>query len=229
MFDFYGTLAHWADTTTSSYATVFAAHGYRLPTDVLNAYYARYDGMEHVAQSESEADYERWVRGRLGELTAACRVDPAHREDVIDALRASDQGEMIAYPEAADTLREIRRRGVAIGVCSNWGWELEAFLRQVGLRELVDSAVTSARAGARKPHPRIFERACTSLRVEPQDVLFVGDSWVPDVIGPKQAGMSAIHLWREDEHQGQAPPPTTPDDVRIGDLSALLGIIDGDR
>jgi len=226
MFDFYGTLARWDDVESSSYTSVFAAHGYELPLDVLDAYLVRYDGVEHAAHSVSEESYEAWVRSRLCDLTSACRVDPADTDTVIDALRASDAGRMTAYLDSASTLCQLRQAGMAIGVCSNWGWDLEAFLRQVGLAELIDAAVTSARAGARKPHPRIYAHSCQALGVDPRDVVFVGDSWDPDVRGPKEAGMSAVHVWRADERTGQMPPEQAAGDVRIGTLSELLDVLE---
>ena len=41
IFDFYGTLAHFADTGAASYATVFAAHGYTPDPDLVDGYHAR--------------------------------------------------------------------------------------------------------------------------------------------------------------------------------------------
>ena len=135
IFDFYGTLAHFADTSVSNYETVFAAHGYRPERAVLDSYFSRYDGVEHGEHSVSEEAYESWVRLRLRDLTSACGVPDRRVDDVVDALRASDQGAMVAYPESASTLASLRASGLAIGVCSNWGWELNAFLDQVGLLE----------------------------------------------------------------------------------------------
>ena len=147
IFDFYGTLAHFADTDVSNYETVFATHGYEPERAILDDYFARYNGVEHADHSVSEEAYEAWVRVRLRDLTGACGVPDPHVEDLVDALRASDQGPMVAYPEAATTLASLRRAGLAIGVCSNWGWELDGFLNRVGLLEFVDAGVTSARAG----------------------------------------------------------------------------------
>ena len=48
--DFYGALAHFADTTVSNYETVFAARGYRPERAVLDGYFARYDGVDHAEQ-----------------------------------------------------------------------------------------------------------------------------------------------------------------------------------
>jgi putative hydrolase of the HAD superfamily len=225
IFDFYGTLAHWADTDASSYETVFASFGYELPAAVRDAYFYRYDGVDHAEHSVNEDAYEAWVRSRLSELSLSCGVAGHETDTVVDALRQLDQSHMVAYPEAADTLDALRGAGVAIGVCSNWGWELDAFLHQVGLLDLVDSRITSARAGSRKPHPGIYACSTGALGIEPEQAVFVGDSWEPDVRGPRRLGMTAIHVWRVDERGGQTAPTLEPGDHRVDDLSGVLPIV----
>jgi putative hydrolase of the HAD superfamily len=230
IFDFYGTLAHSADrgaaNDAASYQTIFAAHGYALDQAVLNDYYSRYDGVEHGEHSISEAAYEAWVRTRLRDLTWSCGVADPHVEGLVDALRDVDQSPMVAYPESAATISSLREAGLAIGVCSNWGWELDAFLDQAGLLALIDVSVTSARAGSRKPHPGIYDIAVSALGVDADEVVFVGDSWEPDVRGPRRAGMTAVHVWREEERGRLCPPVLEPGDHRVGDLTGVLEVID---
>jgi putative hydrolase of the HAD superfamily len=224
IFDFYGTLARWADGTPS-YASIFADHGYTLDASVLNGYFSRYNGIEHGEHSVSEEAYEVWVRSRLRQLTRDGGVEEEDAEAIVDALRQLDQGPMVAYPEAVATLGALRDAGLMLGVCSNWGWELNAYLDQVGLLALVDSSVTSARAGARKPHPDIYRTSVGLLGVSTDDVVFVGDSWEPDVRGPRRLGMSGVHVWREEERQGFDAPELEDGDRRIGDLSEVLEIV----
>jgi len=223
IFDFYGTLAHWADTA-ANYTTVFSSFGYEPAPSVLDGYFSRYDGVDHAEHSVSEDAYEGWVRWRLGELSTACGVRDEDRDAVVDALRDLDRSPMLAYPEAAGTLRSLRQSGIAIGVCSNWGWELDAYLEQIGLLDLVDSAITSARAGSRKPHPGIYARSTEALGIDPTRVLFVGDSWEPDVRGPRRLGMTSVHLWRAEERAGQGAPVLEPGDHRVAELSGVLPI-----
>ncbi len=225
VFDFYGTLARWRDRHDGQYAEVFARFGYVLNNEVTTAYFDRYDGIEHAEHSVNAETYETWVRTRLCDLTTACHVTDADREDVIDALRASDRNPMKPYVEAGPTLRALRSEGWLIGVCSNWGWELDPFLEDVGLLDLVDSAVTSARAGARKPHPQVYAHSAESLGVHVTDIVFVGDSWRPDVEGPLELGMTAVHVWRESERVGQRPPAMLEGAKRIGNLSELLPLL----
>ncbi|HVA06473.1 MAG TPA: HAD family hydrolase [Acidimicrobiales bacterium] len=225
IFDFYGTLAHWHDRDNANYQSAFARHGYEAPDDVLTAYFSRYDGVEHSEHSVSEATYEAWVRSRLHELTRECGVAESDRETLVTALRAMDQSPMVAYPEAAETLRTLRDGGWTIAVCSNWGWELDAYLREVGLWAFVQSAVTSARAGARKPHPSIFTHTVEVLGIDPGDAVFVGDSWEPDVEGPRRAGMTAVHVWRPEEQPGVYPPELPEGAHRVADLTGLLPLL----
>ncbi len=223
IFDFYGTLAHWADTA-ASYSTVFASFGYAPAPPVLDGYFSQYDGIDHAEHSVSEDAYEAWVRWRLGELSRACGVSDEDMEAVVDGLRDLDRSPMVAYPEAASTLRSLRESGIAVGVCSNWGWELDAYLHEVGLLGLVDSTITSARAGSRKPHPGIYACSTAALGIDPTRVVFVGDSWEPDVRGPRRFGMTAVHVWRAEHRDGLDPPPLEPGDLRVAELTGVLPI-----
>ena len=91
---------------------------------------------------------------------------------------------------------------------------------------MVDAGVTSARACSRKPHPDIYDVSIAALGVERSEVVFVGDSWEPDVRGPRRVGMTAVHVWREDERRGQRPPALQPGDHRVSDLTGVVDIID---
>ena len=161
--------ARWPTGPTreaSDYAAVFAAYGYKLEPAVLDDYFSRYDGVEHAEHSVSEDAYEAWVRARLRDLTGACGVpDPARRGGDRRAAGVGPGADGAPTRKRPPTLSSLRAAGLAVGVCSNWGWELDAFLDEVGLLPLVDAGVTSARAGARKPHPDIYARSVDALGV----------------------------------------------------------------
>ena len=130
--------------------------------------------------------------------------------------------ELHAYPEVPDALRELRAQGLLLAVCSNWDWDLEVAVAEAGLGGAVDLLVSSAWAGARKPHPRIFRHTLSLLGLAAADVVFVGDTWGPDVEGPRTVEMCAFYLER-DGHWPDTTLPATPaaDVVRIPDLAAL--------
>ncbi|MBT2508420.1 HAD-IA family hydrolase [Streptomyces sp. ISL-98] len=79
------------------------------------------------------------------------------------------------YPDAAEVLGELRRRGVGVAVVSNIGWDLRPVFRAHGLDTWVDAYVLSYEHGIQKPDPRLFRAACEALGHDPKDVLMVGD------------------------------------------------------
>jgi putative hydrolase of the HAD superfamily len=221
IFDWFGTLAEWPHGPTSSYTLIFEEHGYRVDPALLDEYHARWDGVDHTGHSTSRHAYMAWSRQRLIGLAAECGVPGPGREVLVDALVEADvRTAMVVFPEVPSVLAELRRRGLTIGVCSNWNWDLEDVLASTGLAPLVDVAVTSARVGYRKPHAAIYRSMLTALGVTAPEALFVGDSWKPDVLGPIDAGMRSVHVWRR---QGTDEPPSlVPGASRITDLRPLL-------
>ena len=84
--------------------------------------------------------------------------------------------------------------------------------------------VSSAWAGARKPHPRIYRYLLEQAALDPDDVLFVGDTWAPDVEGPLAAGMRPAYLER-DGHWPDATRPVDSSGVPVALIRDLTGIL----
>ena len=219
LFDFYGTLAR-AVAWGPSHEEVFERHGYTLDPGAWDrvAELDLLDGVEHVEQSASRDRYVAWERERLRERAAACGVGEDDLERLVADLHdATKTYTLEPYPEAAAVLKALRDGGVTVAVCSNWDWDLDRALASTGVAGLVDVVVTSAQAGARKPHPRIFRHTLERCGGEPAEALFVGDTWVPDVEGPRAVGMAAVHVRRD--RDGDPGPEA------VGDLRAVLDLV----
>jgi len=177
-----------------------------------------FDGQEHVEQSRSREAYVAWERQRLRAVVDKLPVDDV--EELVAELHASSKDfTMAAYEEVPGVLAGLREQGVTVAVCSNWDWDLDRAIEQAGLAEAADVVVTSARVGARKPHPAIFAATLERCRVRPAEAVFVGDTWGPDVEGPRAVGMRAVHLCRPD--RPGPTPPLPPGVRRISDLRRL--------
>jgi putative hydrolase of the HAD superfamily len=223
--DFYGTLAH-ATTWGPRFEDVVAARGFQIPADV-SIHDDRIDGREHVEHSRSAEHYEAWERDRLRRFVTMCGVGTDDADLLVDDLYTATKAfELTAYPEVPGVLADLRGRGIIVAVCSNWDWHLDRAMASAGLDGLVDVMVTSARAGARKPHPRIFRYTLDACGVDAADTVFVGDSWGPDVEGPAALGMRAVHVWRPEwDGEREPPPPVTDGVVRVPDLQGLLDLV----
>jgi putative hydrolase of the HAD superfamily len=105
--------------------------------------------------------------------------------------------EFTPFPDALEGLGELRRRGLALVVVSNWDCSLPDWLGPPGLLELVDGVVTSADVGAAKPDPAVFRRALDLAGVDGAGAVHVGDSLDNDVQGARAAGIRPILVRRE--------------------------------
>ena len=98
-------------------------------------------------------------------------------------------------PGAIPTLRELRRRGVRTGLCSNAPFPPELMRRQLGgngLAAELDGIVFSADIGRRKPAPEIYAAALAAICSAASETLFVGDNPAFDHDAPVELGMRAV-------------------------------------
>jgi putative hydrolase of the HAD superfamily len=229
LFDFYGTLAR-ATSWGPAFEELLARRGLQLSPEAHDRWRDEvFDGQEHYEHSRSRDHYESWERERLRRLVSAAAGGThfADTEQLVGELFAARRDfRMEAYPDAAPAVGALRARGIAVAVCSNWGWDLDQALAQAGLDGCFDSdaVVTSARVGVRKPHPAIFEQTLAAVGAAPEHAAFVGDTWYPDVEGALGAGMRPVHVWRDDASGGTDPPELTADVVRVRDLSAVAAL-----
>jgi putative hydrolase of the HAD superfamily len=130
-------------------------------------------------------------------------------------------------PDAVPLLRELRRRGVKVGVLSNTMWPRSAHERifaRDGVLELIDSAVYTSEIPWVKPHPEAFRSAMRAVGVsDPGSCVFVGDRPYDDVSGAKGVGMRAVLIPNSDVpgFDGAAP------DAVITRLAELPRHLDG--
>jgi HAD superfamily hydrolase (TIGR01509 family) len=127
-----------------------------------------------------------------------------------------------------ETLEEIRRRGLGLGVVSNIDADQLLNLRELaGLDRHFDWLLSSEEAGSCKPDARIFSEALRRAGCAPDEALFVGDSVPQDIAGANRAGLHSVLIW----HRGDREPPSDADGPRhvirrIPDLLEILDVVD---
>ena len=149
----------------------------------------------------------------------------AASEELLSRYFAAWEPHTFTDPDAPGVLRELRRRGIKVGVLSNTLWPRSAheqiFVRDEVL-DLLDGAVYSSEIPWAKPHPEAFLAAMAAVGVDdPAACVFVGDRPYDDVYGAKRAGMRGVLV-----PNSKVPPfdGVTPDAVinRLPDLLAHL-------
>lgn len=96
-----------------------------------------------------------------------------------------------------DVLDTISRRGLTIGIGSNFDSRLRAVV--AGMPELarvvaMEHLFISSEIGWRKPSKAFFDAIISRLKVRPEEILFVGDDRDNDYDGARAAGLQAVLL-----------------------------------
>ena len=187
--DAFGTLLELRDPVPALREALHARGVERAPAEVEAAFRAEAD--YYVPRSYEGRDEESLARLRrecaaVFLRAAGTDIDP---EEFVGSFMAALA--FRAVPGAADAIRELRRRGLALAVVSNWDMSLPQRLREAGL-DGFDAVVSSAEAGAQKPDPRPFALALARLGVAPARALHVGDGEA-DEEGARAAGMRFAH------------------------------------
>ncbi len=218
IFDWGGTLTPWH--------TIDHAELWRL---VCEPHYP--DDHRDRAEAALEAETALWEVTRT-ELRSATIFGVLERAGIepTDALIASYLREWEPHTftdrDGIAVLRQLRQRGVKVGVLSNTLWPRtwhEDVFRRDGVLDLIDGAVYSSEIDWAKPHPEAFRAAMAAVGAsEPTRCVFVGDRPWDDIYGAKGVGMRAVLV-------PHSEVPTFADaapDAVIGSLPELLPLIE---
>jgi putative hydrolase of the HAD superfamily len=192
-FDVGGTLLQPWPSVGDVYAQVAHRHGHAgLDAEALSRRFAV------VWSAKMDFDYSRAAWRRVVDETFANSVgaplSSALFDELYDFFATTEPWRV--FEDVRPALRELKARGLKLGVISNWDERLRPLLEQTELSACFDAITISVEAGWAKPHLGIFRRALGSLGCAPQEVLHVGDDWREDVIGAQEAGLSWLLLKR---------------------------------
>ena len=136
-----------------------------------------------------------WVAEALNnigfEVTADdCRVKAALNvffQDFIDTLKLR---------EGAKKLIKYAQRHCKVALISNFTYAPVIYksLRKVGISAFFNTVVVSEEVGWRKPSCHIFQHSLNCLKLQANEVVYVGDSPNEDIKGAKQAGLKTIFI-----------------------------------
>jgi len=210
--------------------------------DVLRARGLPTDALEH-------ANHATWLRCQelywSEDRDVPCRRQVEHLLEALDVDHASLDEELLAQlehayataaidvlpeliPGAGEVLREVKSRGLRVGLISNTGrtpgYALREILERLGLAQSIDVMVFSNEHGVCKPQPSIFEELRRGLDVDAGEMLFVGDNVYVDVHGAQRCGMRGVHF--QSESRGTAVAPDVDHGLEIVPDAVVTSLFD---
>lgn len=158
-------------------------------------------------------------------LEAFRRAGIEHQDEVLSALALrlndwySEAGQWQVYDDALIALEEGSRRGLVQGVISDWGTDLLAILADLGITRYFDFVVVSAIVGRAKPSPEIFRYALERGNLLAAECVYVGDSYIADVLGARVSGLLPVLVDRKGHNR-------TFDCITVPALDTLFEALD---
>lgn len=126
------------------------------------------------------------------------------------------------YPEVRATLETLANGGIAMCCITNKESSFTSYLLKAArLDRFFEHTLCADFAEDRKPSPNLILQACTRMRIQPRDMLYVGDSR-SDIIAARSAGcrVAAVTYGYHDAH---ALNQLQPDELleHFGELAGI--------
>jgi putative hydrolase of the HAD superfamily len=122
------------------------------------------------------------------------------------------------YPEVAETLSALQKRGRVLSVISNFDSRLIGILEGLGAARWFEHIFVSSRVGYAKPDREIFHTALERYNLKAGDALHVGDSEEKDLHGANKAGLKRVLV----ERNGESNSNLSPQIASLRDIVSLL-------
>jgi putative hydrolase of the HAD superfamily len=121
-------------------------------------------------------------------------------ERIYEVFRKKDCWRVYEDVLESGLLEKLKRKGVVLGVVSNWDSRLSETLADIGLARHFDFILASTVVGSAKPDRKIFAEALKRSGVRSEDACHIGDEPLTDIEGAGRAGVDAILIDRTGRH-----------------------------
>ncbi len=140
---------------------------------------------------------------------------------------------MTLFPGVKEVFQYLQKKQIPIMICTDLTAHIQhRKIEALGIASEIKYLVSSEEAGREKPAREPFELCLEKLKLPPEHIWYVGDSFEKDIKGAMQAGMKPVWFHREaKENTGigveSAGAPSRGETYyrEVSDYSQLLSII----
>jgi len=177
----------------------------------------------YCEQTDTEVPLEEPFRQFLAKLGIQAVDDPKFIQGALANFLRPEIESWKLYPDTIALLSTLKDTNLKLGLISNASDHkvITAIIDRLNIARFFDTVVTSAQLKLRKPKPEIFNNALESLKVNPSEVVMVGDTVKGDIGGAKNLGMKAILVKRAKSQMGEGPDP----DAVVENLADILPVV----
>jgi putative hydrolase of the HAD superfamily len=165
--------------------------------EVKEAYYKTMDKQRKSSAEEyPEFDTVEVWREIIGQYSSSTLIPSDKIEQIprflAEVYRGISRLRLQLYPDVKDVLDELLSlfRLTAVSDAQSV-WAMPE-MRALGIESYFNPIIISGDFGFRKPDKRLFEAALLGLKLEPKDVIFVGNDMYRDIFGAQRLGMKTV-------------------------------------
>ena len=115
-------------------------------------------------------------------------------DEVFDQFDADALSRWELYKDAKHTLNKLKNNGKLLGLVSNVGSKaIYSSIKKLGLNDIFEIVITRDHVIKLKPDPEGLVMAVNSLKIDPDSILFTGDSY-DDLGAAKAANIKSCYL-----------------------------------
>ena len=220
LFDYGGTIdtngIHWGEVIWQAYGEVHVPVSYAEFRDA-------YEQVERTLGNQPIIQHSDTFHDVL-ELKIKRQFEVLGFTDIVTAkiIAMSCYEKTVTHSRRASMVLSQLKEHYALGLVSNFYGNLQTVLREFHLSGYFQAVIESAGVGFRKPELEIFKIAFKKMRVEPDDVIIIGDSYKNDIQPANRLGCKSIWLrvkgWHSNDESIEHPYVIQD----IEELTALL-------
>lgn len=130
------------------------------------------------------------------------------------------------HPDITQMLKEIKNRGMLLGLISNCFSEEVALIEESELFPLFDTVCLSFKEGVCKPNREIYRRCIKDLGVNANECLYVGDGDNNELVTAKALGMKVIQAAWYIKKQPECKLKYSPKFYRVDEPMDIIKFIE---
>ncbi len=96
-----------------------------------------------------------------------------------------------------ETINQLKKMGVKVGLISDCSPSEPVIWQETRFRSLFDTTIFSSSVKLKKPDPKIYQLAVATMKVRPQDCIYVGNGGNNEISGAYESGMFPVLILPE--------------------------------
>lgn len=107
----------------------------------------------------------------------------------------------LLYEDTIPTLKRLSCNGYQLGLITNWDLSARRVIEELGIMPYLHTVIVSSEEGYEKPDKKIFTLALEHSKLEPSQLLYIGDNYRDDIQGAKRVGIEGILIDRYSKYR----------------------------